>query len=55
MDVIVRRVRLDDDKPCVNIGVRGGQITLFAATGARTGAIVMNRRARRVICSKSML
>lgn len=26
MDVIVRRVRVDDEKPCVDIGIRGGRI-----------------------------
>ena len=26
MDVIVRRVRLDDEKPCIDIGIRGGRI-----------------------------
>src|SRR5690349_20336351 len=26
MDVIVRRVRLDDEKPCVDIGIREGRI-----------------------------
>lgn len=29
MDMIVRRVRLDDDKPCVDIGLNGGRIAVI--------------------------
>ena len=37
MDVIVRRVRLDDEKPCVDIGIRGGRIAAIEEHLDRNG------------------
>jgi cytosine deaminase len=38
MDMIVRRVRLDDEQPCVDIGIRGGRIAAIEEHLDRVGS-----------------